>query len=344
MPVLAAEATNRDIPVEIDGVGTVQAYSTVSIRSQITDSIYKVHFLEGQEVKSNELMFTLDPRPFDAALNQAEANLKRDQAQLVNARVSFERISNLLSSKIESQSDYDAAEATYQSAESTVVADAAAITNAQVNLSYTGIRAPINGRTGDLNVKEGNVVKSPDDVLVTITQVRPIYVAFAVPEEYLPAIRHRAAETALPVRACPPGDTNDTARGELTFINNTVDTNSGTILLKGTFSNLDTVLWPGQFVQATLTLSNLADALVVPSQAVQSGQNGEFIFVVKPDETVEARPVVTGFTYAGLQVIDKGLNPGETVVTDGQLRLRPGTKVAVKAPETGTNSMLEAVR
>jgi multidrug efflux system membrane fusion protein len=341
VPVLVARATNKDVPVEIQGVGTVQAYSTVSVRSLLTDSIFKVHFQEGQEVKANDLLFTLDQRPYAAALNQANANFNRDQAQMVNARLSFERTSNLFSSKIESQSDYDSAQATFQSAQSTLLADAAAITNAEVNLSYTAIRATFDGRTGNLNVKEGNVVKSPDDILVTITQVRPIYVAFAVPEQYLPAIRRRASETTLPVTAFAPSDTNDVARGDLTFIDNTVDTNTGTILLKGTFLNTNSVLWPGQFVQATLTLSNLVGATIVPSQAVQTGQNGEFVFVVKQDQTVEARPVVTGVAYGGMAVIDSGLKPGEMLVTDGQIRLKPGTKVSFKTADAGKDSMAE---
>jgi multidrug efflux system membrane fusion protein len=341
VPVLVAQATKQDVPVEIQGVGTVQAYSFVSIRSQITGEIVKVHFHEGQEVKAGDLLFTLDPRPFEAALNQAEANLQRDQAQLVNGRLNFERTSNLFASKIASQADYDSAQATYQSAQSTAAADAAAITNAQVNLDYTAIRSRIDGRTGNLTVKEGNVVKAPDDVLMTLTQIRPIYVSFAVPEQHLAAIRRRAGENTLAVTAFAPGDPNDVARGDLTFINNTVDTNTGTILLKGTFPNTNDVLWPGQFVQATLTLSNLTGVTVVPSQAVQSGQNGEFIFVVKPDQTVEARPVTAGIIFNGSQVIDSGLNSGETVVTDGQVRLKPGTKVSAKT-EAGTNSVVEA--
>ncbi len=340
VPVLVAQATKQDVPVEIQAVGSVQAYSFVSIRSQITDLIVKVHFSEGQEVKQGDLLFTLDQRPAEAALNQSKANLERDQAQLVNARLSFERTSNLFTSKIASQSDYDSAVANYQSAQSTVGADSAAITNAQVNLDYTSIRSPIDGRTGNLTVKEGNVVKAPDDVLVTITQTRPIYVAFATPEQYLPAIRRRASETTLPVTTFAPGDTNDVAHGDLTFIDNSVDTNTGTILLKGTFSNANSILWPGQFVQASLTLSNLTGITVVPSQALQAGQDGEFIFVVKPDDTVEARPVTAGIIYNGLQVVTSGLNPGETVVTDGQVRLKPGTKVSAK--ETGTNAVLEA--
>jgi membrane fusion protein, multidrug efflux system len=344
VPVLVAQALQHDVPVELQGVGTVQAYSFVSIRSQITDKIVQVHFSEGQEVKAGDLLFTLDPRPFEAALNQAQANLQRDQAQLINGRLSFERTSNLFASKIASQADYDAAVATYQSAQSTVGADAAAVTNAQVNLSYTSIRSPIDGRAGNLTVKEGNVVKAPDDVILTLTQTRPIYVAFALPEQHLSAIRRRASAGTLSVTAFAPGDTNDIARGDLTFIDNTVDTNSGTILLKGTFPNTNEVLWPGQFVQATLTLSNLVGATVVPSQAVQTGQNGEFVFVLQPDQTVEARSVTAGIIYDGLQVIAGGVKPGETVVTDGQVRLKPGTKVSAKTNSLPTNSVSEAAQ
>jgi multidrug efflux system membrane fusion protein len=278
--VLAARATSQDVPVEIRGIGTVQAYSTVAVRPQITGPIVQVHFQEGKEVKAGELLFTIDPRPWEAALNQSIANLKRDQAQLINARLQFERTKNLFESKIASQQDFDTAEANFHAAESTVLADSAAMTNAQLSLDYTSIRAPIEGRTGSLAVKQGNVVKAPDDVLVTITQIRPVYVAFAVPEHQLPAIQARSSESALPVQAFAPGDADHKALGELTFIDNTVDTNTGTILLKGTFANTNNVLWPGQFVETSLTLSNLVQATVVPSQAVQAGQNGEFIFVV----------------------------------------------------------------
>jgi multidrug efflux system membrane fusion protein len=339
VPVFTARATNQEIPVEIKAVGRVQAYSMVSMRAQVTGSIFKVHFREGQEVKAGDLLFTLDQRPFEAALTQAEANLKRDEAQMVNARLNFERTSNLFASKIASQSDYDTAAAAFESAKGTVMAGAAAITNAQVNLSYTSIRAPIDGRTGNLNVKEGNVVKAPDDVLMTLTQIHPIYVAFAVPEQNLSAIRRRADEATLPVSAFPSGDTNNGDWGELTFIDNIVDTNTGTILLKGTFANTNTVLWPGQFVQTTLTLSNLTQATVVPSQAVQTGQNGDFVFVVKDDQTVEARPVGTSITYDGVRVITSGLKSGEIVVTDGQMKLTPNAKVSVKSSEgTGTST------
>ena len=289
VPVLAAQALAKDVPVQIGAIGTVQAYSLVSIRSQITGPITEVHFKEGQEVNAGDPLFTIDPRPYEAALNQVKANLERDLAQMVSARLQFERTSNLFESKIASSQDYDTAQAAYQAMQATVLADRAALTNAHVNLGYTQIRSPIEGRTGNSMVKTGNVVKAPDDVLLTITQVHPIYVAFAVPEQNLPAIRQQSRQGNLQVEAAVPGETNHPAVGELTFINNMVDTNTGTILLKGTFANTDNVLWPGQFVRASLTLSNLVNAVVVPSQAVQTGQQGEFIFVVKPDQTVEMR-------------------------------------------------------
>lgn len=334
VPVLIARAESRDVPMEIDAIGTVRAYSVVSIRSQITGPITEVHFDEGQEVRAGDLLFTIDPRPYEAALNQARASLFRDEAQLVSARLQFERTSNLFESKIASRQDYDAAEASYRALEGTVQVDHAAISNAQVSLSYTAIRSPIDGRTGNLNVKKGNVVKAPDDVLLTITQVHPIYVAFAVPEQNLPEIRREARAATLRVTATASGDTNQEAVGTLTFINNMVDTNTGTILLKATFPNTDNALWPGAFVDVSLTLSNRAQATVVPSQAVQTGQDGQFVFVVQADRTVVARPVTTSIAYDGQTVVDNGVRPGETVVTDGQLRLVPGARVDIKTSLT----------
>ncbi len=340
VPVVVAQSSQRNVPVEIQAVGNVEPFSLVTVRPQITGRIQDVHFEEGQNVKAGDPLITLDPGPWLAELNQAQANLKRDEAQLFNARLEFQRSSNLFNSRIASEQDYQSAEADFRSAESTVLADAAAVTNAMVNLSYTQIVAPIDGRTGQIEVKAGNVVKSPDDALVTITQIRPAYVAFAVPEQYLSAIRHRANEAELPVRAFAPGEQNEAAEGKLTFIDNRVNTDTGTILLKATFANTNLVLWPGQFVQAVLTLNQLTNATVVPAHAVQTGQDGEFIFVVKSDETVDARSVKAGLTYEGMRVIESGLQPGETVVTEGQLRLTPGVKVTTKtADETNTNSV-----
>ncbi|HOB33681.1 MAG TPA: efflux RND transporter periplasmic adaptor subunit [Verrucomicrobiota bacterium] len=342
VPVVVGKVGTMDLPVRIQSVGTVQPYSTVAVRSQITGPILEVHFQEGQEVREGDLLFTIDPRPWQAALNQARANLQRNEAQLINARLQFLRTSNLFAIQIASQADYEAAEAAYLALQSAVLADTAALSNAQVNLEYTLIRAPITGRTGDLAAKSGNVVKATDNVLVTITRTKPVYVAFAVPEQHLPDIRRRAAEAALPVTAAPPGSTEPPAVGELTFLDNMVDTNTGTILLKATFPNTDERLWPGQFVQAVLTLSNITDAVVVPEHAVQTGQDGEFVFVVKPDDsTVEVRPVRAGVTYEGWRAVSGNIRPGEIVVTDGQLRLTPGARVEMKGdpqPAKGSNS------
>ena len=332
VPVLVAKAEVRDVPVEIHAVGNIQAYAAVAVRSQITGPIMQVHFEEGQEVKAGDRLFTIDPRPFEAALNQARANVKRDESRLLSARLEFQRTSNLFQSKIASEQDYESARAAFAAARSTVVADEAAVTNALINLGYTEMRAPIDGRTGDLKVKAGNVIKAPDDVLVNLAQLQPIYAAFSVPEQSLPAIQRCQQAGPLSVTVKFPGDGTQ-RRGELTFINNAVDMTTGTILLKATFANEDKALWPGQFIQATLTLSNLVQVTVVPTQAVQTGQNGEYVFIAKPDETVEMRPVTTRLTREGATVILSGVQAGETVVTDGQLRLTPGAKISVKAAE-----------
>lgn len=332
VPVLVAKAGTKDVPVEIRAVGNIQAYASVAVRSQITGPIVQVHFEEGREVRAGDRLFTIDPRPFEAALNSAQANVRRDEALFLSARLEFQRTSNLFQSRIASQQDYDSAEAAFASAEATVIASRAAVSNAQVSLGYTEIRAPMDGRTGDLKVKAGNVVKAPDDVLVNLTQTQPIYAAFSVPEQNLPAIQRCQQAGSLPVTAVIPGE-EIRRRGELAFMNNAVDMTTGTILLKATFANEDKVLWPGQFVQVALTLSNLVQATVVPAPAVQTGQNGEFVFVARPDDTVEMRSVTTSLTQEGMTVILGGLRPAEVVVTDGQMRLTPGARISVKSAD-----------
>ncbi|HEY4984662.1 MAG TPA: efflux RND transporter periplasmic adaptor subunit [Verrucomicrobiae bacterium] len=347
-PVLVAPAVETNVPVLIDPppVGHVMPYSTVTIRPQVGGVLSRVHFQEGQEVKKGDLLFTIDPRPTQAALATARANLARDRAQRENAKIQFGREQKLFEQKLISQDEFDTSKAGLDALEGTVAADEAAVTNAELNLEFTGIRAPFDGRTGSLQFHEGNVVKAPDDTLLTINQIHPIYVAFAVPEQYLPEIKREMREKTLKVMAtfqnmdAPP-------QGELTFIDNAVDTTTGTIQLKATFPNEDNALWPGQFVQVALTLSELTNAIVVPSQAVQTGQDGDFIYVVKPDQTVEQRPVTIGITSQGGTVVQSGLKAGETVVTDGQLRLAPGVKVNVKTPETAglsTNAAATAGR
>lgn len=348
VPVVVAQAEARDVPVELSNIGNVEAYSTVTIRSQITGQITKVHFKEGDEVKKGDMLFTIDPRPSEGALRQAQADLKRDQAQLVSARLEFERTKKLLDSSIASRDDYDKAEAAFHALEATVMADEAAVSRAQLQVEFTSIQSPIDGRTGNLMVKEGNIVKAPDDSLVTVNQVRPIYVTFSVPEQDLPAIRRRMRESPLIVEARPSAEPAERAgaadppRGELSFIDNAVDATTGRIKLKATFTNADNSLWPGQFVQTTLTLATVSRATVVPAHAVQSSQSGDFVFVVKPDSTVQKRPVVVGRSRGGLMVLESGIQPGEPVVTDGQLRLKEGSRVT--AQKHGASAAAQAAR
>jgi multidrug efflux system membrane fusion protein len=340
-PVLVTQAFTTNLPVQIDPppVGHVMPVSTATVHSQIGGIISEVHFKEGSEVKSNDLLFTIDPRPSQAALDQARANLERDTGQLEYQKANFSRDQKLLAAKIISQDQSDTDKASLDAATGTVAADKAAITNALLNLEFCQIRSPIDGKTGSLLAFAGNVVKAPDDVLLTINQIHPIYVQFAVPEQYLPEIKKQMHGKALAVQATFENMDGPPPQGDLTFVDNAVDMTTGTILLKATFPNEDNSLWPGQFVNVTLTLSELTNAVVVPSQVVQVGQNGQFLYVVKSDPTnaasqiVEMRPVETGISFNNETVVTKGLQAGETVVTDGQLRLAPGVKVTVKSSD-----------
>jgi multidrug efflux system membrane fusion protein len=338
-PVLVAKAVATNVPVQIDPppVGHVMPVSTVAIHSQIGGIISEIHFKEGSEVKSNALLFTIDPRPTQAALDQARANLERDSGQLEYQKANFARDQKLFAAKIISEDQLDTDTASRDAAIGTVAADKAAITNALLNLEFCHIRAPFDGVTGSLQLHEGDVVKAPDDTLLTVNQIHPIYVAFAVPEQFLPEIQKQMLARTLKASVTFQNMTVPPPQGDLTFVDNSVDETTGTILLKATFPNEDDALWPGQFVQVTLTLSELTNAVVVPSQAVQTGQNGQFIYVMKADPTntanqiVEDRPITTGITYQNLTVVEKGLQAGETVVTDGQLRLAPNVKVTVNS-------------
>jgi membrane fusion protein, multidrug efflux system len=332
-PVLVAKSFTTNVPVQIDPppIGHVTAYSTVTIHSQIQGMISKVHFQEGQEVKKGDPLFTIDPRPSQAALAVARANLMRDRAQLENAKIQFDREQKLLSQKLVSQDDYDTTKASMDELTGTVRADEAAVTNAELNLGFCQIRSPIDGKTGALQAFVGNVVKAPDDTLLTINQIHPIYVAFSVPEQYLPEIQKQMRSRTLKASVSYENMDGPPPRGELTFVNNMVDESTGTIQLRATFPNQNNALWPGQFVEIKLTLSELTNAVVVPSQAVQTGQNGEYVYVVKSDQTVAQQPISAGIAYEGDTVVKKGLSAGETVVTDGQLRLTPGIKVNIKS-------------
>jgi len=317
-PVIVAKSFVTNLPVEIQPqpVGHVVAYSSVTVHSQIGGILQQVNFTEGAEVKSNDLLFAIDARP-------AQAALAHDQAQLENARAQFSRDQELLQAKIESQDQFDTSKANLDTLAATVQSD-------ELNLSFTQIRAPFDGMIGALQKHVGDVIKAPDDALTILNQIHPIYAEFAVPEQYLPEIRRQMALHPLKVSASFENMNGPPPQGELTFVDNSVDTSTGTIDLRATFPNENDALWPGQFVIVNLTLSELTNAVVVPTQAVQTGQNGEFVYVVKSDRTVEQRPVKIGIEFDGDTEIKSGLNGDETVVTDGQLRLAPGVKVNVK--------------
>jgi len=336
VPVVVAHVIATNIPVRVAAVGNVLAYSTVTLRSQVTGQLSDVHFKEGQEVKKGDLLFTIDSRPFEAALLQARATAAKDVAQMQNLQVQFDREKQLFAQQIDSQDQYDTAKASLMSQQGMVAADNAAVTNAALNLEFTSITSPIDGVVGAQLVYPGNIIKSEDDVMATITQIHPISVLFSVPEQYLAEIKREMLNAPLRVEATIQNMTGDPAEGELTFIDNAVDPNSGTIQLKGTFDNANNRLWPGQFVRVQLTLSQLPNALVVPTQAVQTGQNGQYVYVIKGDQTADERSISIGTAYNGMTVVEKGLTNDEVVVTDGQMRLTPGTRVSLGTP---TNSV-----
>jgi multidrug efflux system membrane fusion protein len=327
VPVTLGQSSTKTVPVLIQVIGNGEAYNTVNVKAQVDGLLQQANFRQGDDVEKGQVLFAIDSRPFQAALDQAEANLARDQANLKNAQNQYERNAELFKEGIISKDQYETFHTTASADEATVKADQAAIENAKIQLGYCTIRAPLSGRTGSLQIQVGNLVKNNDAALVTINQISPLYVDFSVPEQYLPEIKRHAAEGTMKVEAVVPDDLTHPEWGELSFINNMVDTTTGTVLMKGTFPNPNKRLWPGQFVNVTLTLDSLKDAVVVPNQAVQTGQQGKYVFVVKQDKSVEIRPVAAGVTYAGETVIEKGMAPGETVVTDGQLRLFPGAHV-----------------
>jgi multidrug efflux system membrane fusion protein len=331
VPVTAAAVIQKAVPVQLRAIGNVEAYSTISVKSQIEGVLIRVHFKEGQYVNKGDILFTIDPRPYEAALKQAEANLAKDNAQLENARVEVTRYAELVKKGYVAQEQYDQIRTNAAALEATVNADKALVENARLQLKYCYIYSPINGRTGNLAANEGNLIKAnADNPMVTINQIQPIYVTFSVPEQYLNEIKKYMTAGKLGVEAFISKEDVISEQGVLTFIDNTVDMTTGTIKLKGTFANKGKRLWPGQFVNVLLTLTMQPDAIVVPSQAVQAGQSGVYVFVIKSDLTVESRPVVVDRSLDGESVIKKGLQPGEKVVTDGQIRLVPGAKVEIK--------------
>jgi multidrug efflux system membrane fusion protein len=386
IPVTVGSAIQKDVPVQIRAIGNVQANSTVSVKSMVGGELVKVYFSEGQFVKKGDRLFTIDPRPFEAAvkqaeatlnrdlvqvkqaednfakdhalLNQARANLERDLAEAKNAELDAQRYKELFEKKVVAEQQYDqfrtnaealdaaaradraaidsaqaavrASADAVENAKALVQADRASLENANIELGYCFISAPIDGRTGNLLVQAGNIVKANDTpYLVVINQINPIYVSFSVPEENLPEIKKYTALGKLAVEAIIPNDDKTPGLGVLSFVDNAVDPATGTIQLKGTFPNKNRRLWPGQFVNAVLTLKTEPNAIVIPTRAVQTGQQGEQVFVVRSDSTVETRPVAV-LRSLGQESVVEGLNPGETVVTDGQLQLVPGARVEIK--------------
>jgi multidrug efflux system membrane fusion protein len=331
VPVTAGTVIKKTVPVQVRAIGNVEAYSTVSVKSQIGGILTRVHFREGQDVGKGDLLFTIDPRPYESALKQAEANLARDTAQLENARVEASRYEELVRKGYVAQEHYDQIRTNAATLEAAVNADKALVENARLQLNYCFIYSPITGRTGYLLANQGNLIKAnADNPIVVINQIQPIYVTFSVPEQYFGEIRKYISSGKLKVEAVIGKDEKHLEAGVLTFVDNTVDTATGTIKLKATFNNRDKRLWPGQFIDAVMTLTVRPDAVVVPSQAIQTGQKGLYVFVIKPDLTVESRPIVTSLTFEEKTVVEDGLQPGDQVVTDGQLRLVPGAKVQIK--------------
>jgi multidrug efflux system membrane fusion protein len=332
VPVLAAKAIEKSIPNQLHEIGTVEAFSTVKIKARVEGALIAVHFKEGDYVANGQLLFNLDPRVPQAVLRQAEANLARDTAQAEQAETDEKRYAFLLKEGVGSRQQYDQAHATAGALRATTAADRASIESARLNLQYTVIRSPIDGRTGNLQSHVGDLIKADADTpMVVINQVQPIYVDFSIPEASLAQVRINMDLHRLEVDAAIQGSQDVSEHGVLSFVDNAVDTNTGTILLKGLFQNENRRLWPGQFVNASLTLNQIAKAIVVPSQAIQSGQQGPFIFVAGSDMKVEPRPVVPGAALDNNEtIIERGIVAGETVVTDGQLRLAPGARVRIK--------------
>jgi multidrug efflux system membrane fusion protein len=330
VPVTVARAEQRPVPYEIPATGTVEPRQTANVESQVTGVLTRVAFREGDEVAAGQVLFQIDPRPFQAALDQAQAMLARDAAQAENAELEARRYAELVKQDYVTQSDYDAKRANAEALRAAVRADSAAVANARLSLEYATVRAPISGRTGRMLVREGNLVRAnTEDALIVINQIHPILVRFAVPERHLPDIQ-RYLKNRLPVLVSPSKDDTLFTEGLLTFVDNTVDTTTGTVLLKAEFANRDGALWPGEFVTVRLQLYIDAKALVVPSQAVMTGQQGTYLFVIDPNGVARSQPVTVERTAGAYAVIAEGVRAGDEVVTDGQVRLVSGAAVEVK--------------
>ncbi len=330
VPVKAAQVIQKDLPVQVTGIGNIEAFSSVAIKSQVSGQIARIHFTEGSDVEKGALLISIDPAPFQATLSQYEANLVKDQAQAKYALEQAARHEGLLKDGIVTRDQYELLLSNAASLAATVVADRAAVKNAGIQLEYCSIRAPISGRTGVIAMQPGNLVKANDLPIVTINQISPVYATFSLPEKRLAEVKKAMASGQLRIHAAIPGEPGSSETGTVSFLDNAVNPATGTIKLKGTFANRSRKLWPGQFTDLLITLGSRKNALVAPTTAIQTSQQGEFVYVVKPDNTVEMRPVTSSMTNGEETVIEKGLAVGETVVIDGQLRLTPGAVVEMK--------------
>lgn len=332
-PVIIAQAQQKKVPLVIDAIGVVEPLKTTAVRSQVNGTLMKIAIKEGQDVREGDLLFEVDPRPFQNALQTSAADLQKVRVQLETARAQLGRYRTLSTEQMISKEQFQKIQDDVRANEAELLAAESRVANAKLQLEYCSIRAPLAGRTGHIDIHEGDLVRTSDpNPLVTINQISPIYVTFGVPQQHLAAVTRYQAERSLAVRAVPPGAVeNQIQSGELSFIDNAVDSTTGTIRLKGTFSNSGRQLWPGQFVDVTVTLAE-PDVLTVPTSAVQASQRGQHVYVISADRIAELRPVVIERTHGNDAVVAKGLYAGETVVIDGQLRVVPGRAVEIKQP------------
>jgi len=336
VPVTVGSVSRKDVPIQIHEIGMVEPFSTVAVKAQIGGELIEVGFREGQDVRQGDLLFRIDPRPYEAALRAAQAQRDKDLVQLKSARADVERYQDLITKDYVTREEFDRISTNAAALEAAVAADKAAVDNAAVQLEYCTIRSPIDGRTGQLMVHKGNLVKANADTpMLVINQVDPIYVSFSVPEQNLQEIKARRSAGRLEVRVRVPDSDAASLAGWLSFVDNAVNDTTGTVLLKATFANHDRRLWPGQFVTASLQVSIRANALLVPTQAIQTGQQGSFVYVVKLDRSVESRAVTSGPAVGPDTVVENGVQEGEQVVTDGQLRLVPGARVTIRNGAAG---------
>jgi len=332
-PVLAGTVQRKTVPLMIEAIGAVEPIRTTAVRSQVTGTLQRIAIKEGQDVKEGDLLFEIDPRPFVNALKSADADLQKAKVQLETARTQVNRYRGLTADQMVSKEQFEKLMDTAKALESEVLADEAKLSTAKLNVDYCSIRAPLSGRTGNMTVHEGDLVRTNEagGLLVTINQLNPIYVTFGIPQQYLGTLSRYRATGALKVKVVPPGPDEKPEEGVLTFMDNTVDSSTGTLKLKASFPNAQQRLWPGQFATVSVTLAT-PEALTVPSSSVQTSQTGQHVYVIKADKTAELRPVVVERNFEADAVITKGLNEGEVIVIDGQLRVIPGRPVDVKDP------------